>query len=68
MNHPHRNWRKRWPEEAAAFVREQRKRLGMSQAALAAALGYSPDSVESWEQARRVPHPSLRQRLLEMCQ
>jgi DNA-binding transcriptional regulator YiaG len=40
-------------------VRAARKRLGMSQAALGAALGASTRTVEDWEGARRTPPAML---------
>lgn len=44
-----------WPQ----YLRDWRGRHGMTQAALADALGCSKRAVEDWEQARRTPPPFL---------
>ncbi len=61
-NHPNRNWRKRWPDEAASFVREWRAAKGWTQDQLAKALDSrsSARTVQDWESGKRVPPEYLR--------
>jgi len=47
-------------------LRERRVQLGLSQEALAEAVGVSPRSVTRWEQGRAVPHPDYRRRLARL--
>jgi hypothetical protein len=42
--------------EAAADARRVRRRVGLSQAALARRIGVPVDTVRDWEQARHAPH------------
>jgi DNA-binding transcriptional regulator YiaG len=61
-NHPNRNWRKRWPEEAGAFVRLARERLGLTQHDFAKLLDdrSSERTVQDWESGRSMPPQFLR--------
>src|SRR5579859_3300724 len=45
------------------LLRERRAALGLSQEALAEAIGVSSRSVNRWEQGGAVPHPDYRRRL-----
>lgn len=69
-NHPNRNWRKRWPDEAASFVREWRTSRGLSQAELAALLDAesSKRTVQNWEAGSRTPPQYLRLALERLAQ
>lgn len=46
-------------------VREQRKRLHLSQREVASALGVAPGSVHRWEAGERLPRPELALKLAE---
>src|SRR5215831_1462090 len=49
-----------------AFLRDRRVALGLSQEALAEAVGVSARSINRWEQGRALPQPEVRRRLAEV--
>lgn len=59
-NHPNRNWRKRWPDEAAAYVRAWRAVRGFTQEEAGVFLGVSVRAVQEWEAGRNIPPEYLR--------
>ena len=67
-NRPKRSWRKRWPDEAAAFVRETRQKMDLTQEQMAKLLDSrsSARTVQQWEAGLRVPPEYLRQHLLTL--
>ncbi len=47
-------------------LRAARTRAGLTQAALAERIGYTPNTVARWERGERVPHPSVQDRALRL--
>ena len=66
-NHPNRNWRKRWPEEAGAFVLSSRQRLDVTQKQLAQILGVGERTVQEWEAGDATPPQYLRFAILYLA-
>ena len=66
-NHPNRNWKRRWAENPAAYLREWRELHGFTHSALAAALPCSVRAIEDWEAGRRTPPDYLPRALRDIA-